>query len=236
SLGESSDLEIVNELGEFKSGTMDESAETFKLATYGKIFGISRQALVNDDLGAFTQIPAKLGAAARAFESLQLVAKIEANPQLSDGIAVFDASGHGNAASAAASLDADLAAARLAMRSQTGLSGGLIDVTPRFVLVPPDLETDMEKALSAIQATKTNDVNPFAALSLVVEPRLASATKWYVVADPAMVDGLEFAYLEGAPGPQIESKVGFEVDGVQTKVRLDFGCGWIDHRGWYRVG
>jgi hypothetical protein len=112
----------------------------------------------------------------------------------------------------------------------------LIDVTPRFVLVPPDLETDMEKALSAIQATKTNDVNPFAALSLVVEPRLASATKWYVVADPAMVDGLEFAYLEGAPGPQIESKVGFEVDGVQTKVRLDFGCGWIDHRGWYRVG
>lgn len=235
-LGEGPDLEAVNEGGEFKHGTIDESQETYQLATFGKIFGIARQAQVNDDLGAFSQVPAKLGANARAFEAKQLAAKIDANPIMSDGVAVFDASDHGNQVAAGANLEADLTGSRLAMRKQTGLSGELIDVVPRYVLAPPDLETALEKALSTIQATTTDDANPFSALSLIIEPRLASATRWYVVADPAMIDGLEYAYLEGAPGPQIETRVGFEVDGIQMKVRLDFGCGWIDHRGWYRVG
>ena len=56
----------------------------------------------------------------------------------------------------------------------------------------------------------------------------------YCLTDPAMIDGLEYAYLEGAPGPQIETRQGFEVDGVQMKVRLDFGCGWVDHRSWFK--
>jgi len=50
------------------------------------------------------------------------------------------------------------------------------------------------------------------------------------------MDGLEYSYLEGASGLQIETRVGFEVDSVQMKLRLDFGCGWLDHRGWVRVG
>lgn len=158
-----------------------------------------------------------------------------ANPVMADGQAMFHAS-HGNLKTAGASLEDDLAAARLAMRKQTGLSGDLIDVTPRFVVVPPDLETAMEKALTAVQASKTADANPFANLTLIVDPRLTPGTRWYVAADPALIDGLEYAYLEGAPGPQVETKTGFEVDGVQMKVRLDFGCGWIDHRGWFRVG
>ncbi len=117
-----------------------------------------------------------------------------------------------------------------------GLGGGLIDVTPRFVLVPPELETVAEMVLAEIAATKTADVNPFSKLSLLVEPRLTSPAQWYVVADPASAEGLEYAYLEGAPGPQIETRAGFEVDGVQIRVRLDFGAGWVDHRAWHRVG
>ena len=63
---------------------------------------------------------------------------------------------------------------------------------------------------------KAGDVNPFAgALSLVVEPRLSSATRWYVTADPAEIDGLEYAYLAGGEGPQVESKSGWDVDGVE---------------------
>lgn len=235
-MGEAPKLEKTNEAGEFKSGTIGESAESYSVETFGKIFSISRQALINDDLGAFTRIPAMMGNAARAFEAQQLVDKITSNPNLSDGVAVFDNASHGNQDAAGASLKVDLSAARLAMRKQKGLSGQLIDVTPRFVLVPAELETDMEQALAEIQATKTDDVNPFAKLSLAVEPRLTSATQWYVVADPSMIDGLEYAYLEGAAGPQIETRAGFEVDGTQIKVRLDFGSGWIDHRGWYRVG
>jgi len=242
-LGEAPDLAKVSEGGEFEHGTIDEAAETYSVATYGKILAISRQAMVNDDLGAFTTLPAAMGTAALNFEAAQLVAKIEGNPQMSDGIAVFNIAAHGNlkaamvdGSSPVSYIISDLATARVAMRRKTGLSGGPIDVAPRYVLVPPELETDMERALSAIQASTVEDFNPFSALTLVVEPRLTSETRFYLVADPATVDGLEYAYLEGAPGPQIETRTGFEVDGTQIKVRLDFGCGWVDYRGWYRVG
>ena len=234
--GEGPELQKVSEGGEFKYGTIAESAESYSVETFGRIFSISRQALINDDLGAFTQIPAKLGNAASAFEAAQLVAKLTANPDMSDGTAVFHAD-HGNlTATYAAPGSATLGVARLAMRKQTGLSGQLIDATPRFVLVPAELETTAEQALAEIAATKTSDVNPFENLTLVTDARLTDYEQWYVAADPNLTDGLEYAYLEGAPGPQIETRQGFEVDGVQMKVRLDFGCGWTDYRGWHRVG
>lgn len=234
--GEAPKLEVVLEGGEFLNGTISEGSELYNLKTFGKIFAYSRQAMINDDLGALTTIPARLGVQAMNFEATTLAALIEANPTMSDTLAVFQAATHKNYLATATTIEADLNTARTAMRKQTGISGIAIDVTPRFVLVPPELETAMEKAISAVQATKTSDVNPFASLTLVVEPRLTSATRWYLASDPAMIDGLEYAYLEGAPGPQIETRVGFEVDGMQIKVRLDFGAGWIDYRGWYRVG
>ncbi len=239
-LGELDTLKKVNEHGEFTSGTLAETVEKYMVETFGRIVSLSRQFIVNDDLGAQLQVMNRLGRAARAFEHEQLVAKLEANPELSDGITVFDESDHNNAKAAAGSgishIKADLNAARKAMRRQTAPGGAIIDVAPRFVLVPPELETIMEEALSAVQAAKVTDVNVFSSLSLVVEPRLTSTSRWYVVADPAQVDGLEYSYLEGAPGPQMETRAGFEVDGVQFRVRLDFGCGWTDYRGWYRIG
>jgi len=234
--GDGPDLLKVGESGEFKSGTIAESRESYGAETFGRLFGVTRQAVINDDLGAFARIPAQLGAAAASFEAAQLVAKLTANPAMSDGVAVFHAD-HGNLTGTYAAPSAtSLGAARLAMRKQTGPGGGLIDATPRYVLVPPDLETLGEQVLAAIAATKTADANPFSNLTLIVEPRLTNPEQWYVIADPARIDGLEYAYLEGAPGPQIETRPGFEVDGVQFKVRLDFGCGWVDHSGWHRVG
>ena len=234
--GDGPELQKVEEGGEFKKGTFVESAESYAAGTFGRIFGISRQAIINDDLGAFTQTPAKMGNAARGFVAQQLVNKLTENPAMSDGDPVFHAN-HGNLTdSFAVPSFAPLSASRLAMRRQKGLNGELIDVSPKFVVVPPELESAGEQALADIAATKSDDANPFQKLTLVVEPRLTNDEQWYVVADPAMIDGLEYAYLEGAPGPQIETRQGFEVDGVQIKVRLDFGCGWIDHRGWHRVG
>ncbi len=230
---EGPELKKVDEGGEFKHGTIGESGETYSVETFGRIFSISRQALINDDLGAFTQIPAKLGNAASAFEAAQIVAKLIENPAMSDGNAVFHA-GHGNLAAAGAALSlTTLSAARTAMRRQKGLGGQPIDAKPYAVVVPPELETLAEQLLTEIAATNTDDVNPFGKLTLAVEPRLTKETTWYVAADPATIDGLEYAYLEGAPGPQVETRQGFEVDGVQMKVRLDFGCGWTDWRGWY---
>lgn len=229
-----SDLEKVNESGEFRRGTFDHAGESVKLATYGKVFGISRQALVNDDIGALADIPAKLGAAAARFEADQLGALLVSNagagPTMADAVALFHAT-HGNLAGAgAAPAEATLGAARLAMRAQTDDAGFLISVVPKYLVVGPALETAAEKLLAAIQPTQTSDVQPIR-LTLVVEPRLAG-NAWYVV-DPT-VDGLVYAHLAGEGGPQIESRAGFDVDGVETRVRLDFGATFIDWRGWYR--
>ncbi|MFT4015066.1 MAG: Mu-like prophage major head subunit gpT family protein [Paracoccus sp. (in: a-proteobacteria)] len=241
-LGDAPALEQVYEHGEFKSGTIAEGQETYKIDTFGKIIGYTRQAMINDDLGALMSTTSKFGIAARAFENDFIVKLITSNPALSDGKAVFHADHRNLAVSGDPDPDVRLAMslttlanARLAMRWQTSLGGMLVDVTPRVVLVPPELETPAEQLLADIAATKTDDVNPFDNLTLLVEPRLTDTAQFYIVADPATVDGLEYAYLEGAPGPQIETRAGFEVDGVQIKVRLDFGSGWIDHRGWYRV-
>lgn len=227
----------MNEHGEFRSGTTVEAAESYRLDTFGRIFGITRQALVNDDLGAFTDLTRRLGQAAAAFEAQFLVDLVEANggagARMSDGNTLFHVE-HGNLASDAGAPSEDsLSAARLAMRSQVGVQGGLISVTPRFVLVPSALETSVEKLLSTIQATRTADVNVFTFLTAIVEPRLRSPTRWYVVAAPAEIDGLEYAYLAGQPGPQIDSQTGFRIDGVEMKVRLDYGAGFVDWRGWY---
>ena len=227
-------LEKVNEAGEFKSGTIKEAGEAYAIDSFGRIIGITRKALINDDIGAFSDLSRRMGQAAAYFEAQTLVDRLEANPNLSDGNPVFHASHKNLAGTGAAISETTLSAARLAMRKQTGLGSNLISVTPKYVLVPPDLETTAEKVLSQIQATKTSDVNPFTSLTLVVEPRLTSATAWYVVANKAEIDGLEYAYLAGAPGPQIETKAGFEVDGVMIKVRLDYGAGWLEYRGWYK--
>jgi hypothetical protein len=230
-------LERVNEHGEFKSGTMTEGEETYRIDTFGKIFGITRQALVNDDLGAFTDLSRRLGLAAASFEAQFLVDLLVQGaglgPLMKDGQRLFHST-HGNVSAAGAPPDeTTLSAGRLAMRKQTGLGGGLIDIQPFALAVPPDRETASEKLLTAVQAATTDEVNPFAQLRLVVEPRFTNVNRWYLAANPASSDGLEFAYLSGAEGPQVESQAGFRVDGVEIKVRLDFGAGFVDHRGWY---
>ncbi|MBA3911193.1 MAG: peptidase U35 [Rhodobacter sp.] len=238
-LGEAPLLEKLNEHGEIKSGTMAEAREAYKIETWAKKIGITRQVLVNDDLGAFSDLARRMGQGAAETEARILVTLLEANsgngPTLSDTKALFHVD-HGNKAGAGAVIsDATLSAARLALRTQKGIDGRIIRVTPKNLLVPPALETVAEKWLATIAPATAADVNPFSgAMSLVVEPRLSSATRWYVTADPSEIDGLEFAYLSGNEGPQVESRSGWDVDGVEIRVILDFGAGFIDHRGWFQ--
>jgi hypothetical protein len=237
-LGEAPLLEKLSEHGEIKAGTMAEPREAYKVETWARKIGVTRQVLVNDDLGAFADLARRMGQAAAETEARILVTLLEAGsgngPTMSDGKTLFHAD-HGNKAGTGAVIsDATLSAARLALRTQKGIEDRTIRVTPRNLLVPPALETTAEKWLASIAPATAADVNPFSgSLSLVVEPRLSSATRWYVTADPGEIDGLEFAYLSGAEGPQVESRSGWDVDGVEIRVILDFGAGFIDHRGWF---
>jgi hypothetical protein len=74
------------------------------------------------------------------------------------------------------------------------------------------------------------------AITPIVEPILDanSATAWYLASDNGQVDTVEYCYLDGAEGPILESELGFEVDGISYKCRLDFASKAIDYRGLYR--
>jgi phage head maturation protease len=231
-------LEAVPETGEFKHGSMVDASESYSVSTFGKIFGITRKVIVNDDLDAFGDISRRLGIAAAQFEAQTLADLLLANaglgPVMQDDSKTLFHADHGNLASTGAAPSVDtLSAARQAMRLQTGKGGGLISVTPRALVVGADLETAGEKLIAEIRPVVVDEVNPFSKLQrLVVEPRLP-AKAWYMVADAAEIDGLEYCYLASSPGPQLETRLGFEVDGLQVRVRLDFGGGFVDWRGWY---
>lgn len=233
-LGDSPTLEKVNEHGEYKYGSVSEAREAYSIASYGKIVALTRQTLINDDLSAFTRLPEMFGRAAADLESDTVWGIITANAALADSIALFHAS-HGNLPTGAAISVAQLGVCRAAMRVQTGLDGRKINVTPRYLLVPAALETIAQQFTSqAYAASASSSINPFAgALQVLAEPRLdtASTTAWYMAADPAQIDTIEYAYLEGNQGVYLETKDGWEIDGVEFKARLDFGAKAIDFRG-----
>jgi HK97 family phage prohead protease len=238
-LSETPALQKVNEHGEFRHGAMAESRATYSLETFGRIVSLTRQALINDDLGAFGDMINRLGRASAEFESQQLVNLLTANPSMDDGVALFHAN-HGNTATGAGSALqlTSLAAARTSMRLQKGLDGKTpIDATPSFLIVPAALETTAEQLITTITAAKAGDVNPFGGrLDLIVDPRLdvVSSTAWYLAADPALVDTIEYSYLEGVNGPEVLIEDSFSHDATSFKIRLDFGAGVLDFRGLYR--
>lgn len=233
-------LAKVGESGEIQATTTAESVEGYRLETFGRLFGLSRQAIVNDDLNAFGRWNMMMGQAAAETEADQLVTLLTQSngtgPVMQEtGSRLFHANHFNLAGVAGAPSIATLSAGRLAMRTQKGLNRKTpINVTPKFLVVGPDLETTAEKVVAELRATTVDDQNPFSGkLELMVEARLP-ATAWYIFADPAMIPVLEYAYLSSAQGPQLSSRDGWEVLGREFRVTLDFGCGAVDYRGAYR--
>lgn len=247
-ISDSPRLVKVNEAGEFKYGTISESSESYRLLTYGRIFGVTRQLLVNDDLGAFDRIPRGWGAAAAALENEIVWALITANAVMGDGAALFSAA-HGNLAADAEAISVtSVAEGRRAMRQQKTLSpnapdgetGYFINNVPNLLVIPTSLELE---ALQFINPTVVPNadagVNPYKnTLEAIAEPLLDvnSALAWYLFAEPARTGNpsIEYAFLDGQEGVMTDQRIGFEVDGMEFKVRHDFGAGVIDYRGLYK--
>jgi hypothetical protein len=238
------DLLKVNEHGEFKYGSVSDGAEDYSVLTYGRIVALTRQAIINDDLRAFDRMVSGFGAASMRLENRLVYAQLTSNPVMSDAVALFHAThaNLGTGAGSALSLTS-LKAMRAAMRVQKGLAGEELNVAPSYLIGPAALEQDMYQYTSSNYVpAKPTDVNEFrtggrTALEPIVEPILdgVSATAWYGVAASSQVDTVEYCYLDGAEGPVIESEVGFEVDGLSLKARLDFAAKVIDFRGLYRA-
>lgn len=231
-------LPKVNDGGEIPSGTFYERSESYSLASYAKMFSISRQALVNDDLGAFADMFRIMGRAAAETEAGVMAGLLNANPVMSDGFALFSTQHANNLASGTAPSVAGLDAARLALRTQKDMDGvTLMNATAKFLLVPSALETAAQVlCASAAWAPNTQaNANPFGGTLIpLAEPRLTSATAWYAFADPTLAPVLEFANLDGVTGPQVEMREGWSSLGQEFRVYTHFGAGVTGYSGAYR--
>ncbi len=233
-LGAFPDLSVVPEGAEYKSATVGDRGETVQLATYGRKFSISRQAIINDDLGAFTRIPQKMGGAARRTLGNLVYAVLSGNPNMSDGTALFHAD-HGNLGSAAAISTASVDAQRVLMQKQK-LGDAFLNISPSFLICAPEkqglaiqtMSAEMEVGASAKANTAPNYVRNLG--EVIADARL-SGNGWYLAANPAMYDTIEVQYLDGNQAPALEQQAGWDVDGVDFKVRLDAGVKALDFRG-----
>ncbi|WP_198370574.1 prohead protease/major capsid protein fusion protein [Roseomonas rosulenta] len=237
-LGELSLLDEVPQSGEVKHGGIGESAESFAIKSYAKLFALTRQAIVNDDLNAFGQMMQMQGRQAAETLNNAAVGLLTQGgglgPIMSDGQRMFHAT-HGNVATTpAAPGESAFAAGLAAMRGQRGLDGvSPINVVPRHLVVSPEFEVDASHALAEIFPVSGENVNSLGrTLTLMVEPRL-SGERWYLFADPASFANFEVAFLSSAPAPQMESRQGWDTLGVEFRTVFDFGVGAIDYRGAY---
>lgn len=234
-------LDAVNELGEFTNKSIpDGEKASITASTKGNIINLSRQAIVNDDLGAFVGLAAMLGRAAARTVEVDVYATLALNsgagPTMGDGKALFHTD-HGNLTTGAALSMAALDLDRVAMASQKDVSGNdYLDLRPAVLLVPiglggtartiNDAQYDPD---TANKLQKPNVVNGLVR-DIVDTPRIAG-TKRYLFADPSEAPVLEVAFLDGNQEPYLEVQDGFDVDGARWKVRLDYGIAAVDYRG-----
>lgn len=224
--------------GEIKSGTINEGRETVTLVSYGRRVNLTRQAIVNDDLGAFDDVFGSVGRMVSRFENATFYAMKAQNsgngPKLADNINLFNAS-HANLAGVGAAPGiATLGAARAAMRKQTDLDGNVLNLTPRVLLVGPDVETVAQQLVADIQPVVAGEVNPFSGRLQVVAEGALSGNAWELYADPADAPVFSYGYLADAPGPRVLTQEQFDVDGMMFRVTMDFYTGATDFRGGFR--
>lgn len=242
-VGSFGNLNTVNELAEYINKTIpDGEKATIQASTKGNIINLSRQAIINDDLGAFVGLAASLGRAARRTVEQDVYDLINANsgmgPTMS-GTPMFDA-GRSNTGSDGALDVAVMGSLAAAMKSQKDVSGNdYLDLVP-YVFVCHPKQGPAARMLNESQYDPSGSANQHVPnlvrgmfTDIVESPRITgnSNSRVYVFADPNVAPAFEVAFLDGQQDPYLERQEGFDVDGSRFKVRLDYGVAAIDWRG-----
>lgn len=238
-LSEAGNLELVPEGGQFQQDFLGEASARTKVATYGKLFSLTRQAIINDDLGLFSKIATKYGSAAKRLVNKMVYAQLTGNVKMQDNIALFDTK-HGNVAGTGEALSVKaIAKAITAMRRQKGITGdATLNITPKYLVVPPELEMtayQIVNSTAAVDGVNSGVVNPYKGRFVVVaDAELTDPDAWYLVADASQHDTIEVTYLNGVETPRLETRQGFDVDGIEYKVAFDCGVSALDFRGVFK--
>ncbi len=239
-----SDLDEVPESGEVKYGTFSDFKETIALAEYAKLFSITRKAIINDDLGAFTDAPRGMARAAARKVGDLVYAIFSTNGNMSDGNALFSAA-HSNfvagGAGAAPSV-ATLNAAYASMALQTDPGGATLNLTPTYIIAGHTLRGTIDTLLASQDDPAEGTTTSFTArniwqarLTPVYDARIDAddTAKWYLAASTSAIDTVEVAYLNGVQTPRLEREETITVNGVIMKVSHDAGVSPLDWRGLY---
>ncbi len=243
-LGDAPSLLPLGEHGEYQYGTFSESKESYRISTYARKLGFTRQMLINDDLSALQRFPQLFGGAAVRLENdivwglilnYDFITGKAANHRLSDGQPLF-AGSHNNLLEAGSALDLDtLSNVRKLGRNQKTLDGHILNVQYNTLAVGTDLETQAQRLLAGqYTPDNVNDVNIFRnAMSLIIEPRISQVTggstaQYYF---SQQLQAIEYAYLAGNEGLYTETVESTDVDGTTILARHDFGAGFEDFRG-----
>jgi len=243
-MGTFGDILDVGENAEYQDATIsDAEREMISAKTKGRILNISRQMIINDDLGAFLGIARMMGrGAARTLEKdwFALLLSNSANgPTMGDNVALFDAGGHKNVASTGGITGSTLDTARVALAEQMDPDGNdYIGLTPYAILVPSSNYSSMVQLLRSESDPAGNNsrkYNPVRDMVQIVISTPRIADHWYLFANPADEPVMEVAFLNGQQSPVMEMQEAFRVDGVSWKIRFDYGIAAVGWRGAVRT-
>jgi len=227
-------LQKVLETGEIKYGSFVEGKEQVQAFSYAIALRVTRQMLINDDLGAIQDLLTSYGASVALFEEVTFYAGAF-NGNLADGKAVYHAD-HKNLASAGTVIDVDnVGAARAAMSKQKSTGGNpLLSNSPKILLVGPDKLTEAEKLLASITPATVSNVNIFSGRLEPLESSQIAGNAWHLLTDPAVGSNYRWGYLEGYEAPRVRMDEPFGQQGFAMSVEHDFGCGATDFRFGYK--
>ncbi|GMV72855.1 MAG: hypothetical protein AMXMBFR77_26920 [Phycisphaerales bacterium] len=226
--------------GKIKHGTLGDESYTNKAETYGLMLQIDRRDIINDDLGAITTVPRKLGRGAGL-----MINDVFWTEFLDH--ASFFTSGNGNyIEGAATALGVDgLTAAEQKFVEQTDAEGKPIGLSPSILLVPPALNAMGSQLMKSMElrdttaSTKFPTANPHVGKFTLHMSRYigntaytgASSKAYYLLANPQDLAVIETIFLNGQESPTIETAdADFDVLGVRMRGYHDFGVAKQDAR------
>ena len=227
--------------GELKHGTLGEESYANKADTYGLVLSVDRRDIINDDLGAITTVPRKLGRGS----GLKINDVFWAVFLDNSGFFKTANKNYVTGADTALSIDG-LTKAETKFMDQVDPDGKPIGIMPVVALVPTALSaigTGLFKSLEIRDTTadtKYPIANPHQGKFRTEVSRYLSnsqytgnsAKAWYLLADPNDLPVIEVAFLNGQESPTIETaEADFNVLGIQMRGYHDFGVALQDPKG-----
>lgn len=236
-LGPISDLKKIAEGADYPELKQGSGAETMQLHKEGGFLTITREMILDDAVGAFTDNPRKAGHAAKRNIQRSVTGILVNNPTMGDGVALFHNT-HGNLISGGSSALSitSLNSALLKMRQQTDpTTGANFYIQPKFLIVPPQLESTAKLLMASLYDPNSpatpipNTVNGLA--EVIVDVTLTDATAWYLVADGRVEDVVGIGYRDGNDAPYLEEVENPRNDTLALKIRLEYAVAPLHYAG-----